>query len=228
MIIVTGGSGSLGRAIIKALELEGLDGIIDWSLETGVDVSKPMSIAAAALRLPAGKPVSTLIHCAGTTKLNWFADITVEDWDNIIDTNAGGIFLVTKALLHRLRGGTILTIASDAARKPMTNSLAYNASKAAAVMMAAQLHRELHDTHQITSFSISPGKIAGTNMSSYVDKVVPGLRGWTPEYAQEYQLRSLAAGEEINLETLAEFIAFILSTKDRHIFFGGKDLPYGG
>ena len=86
---------------------------------------------------------------------------------------------------------------------------------------------ELKKSHSLTVFGISPNKLAGTNMSKYIDDRVPDLRGWTPEEARQYQLNALPAGEETNPEDLAEFIAFLLSTKSRHKYLNGCVIPYG-
>jgi hypothetical protein len=64
-------------------------------------------------------------------------------------------------------------------------------------------------------------------MSEYIDAKVMELRGWTREQARAYQLASLPAGEETDTNTLAEFIAFLLSNKKRHKYLAGCDIQYG-
>ncbi|MCI0552902.1 MAG: SDR family NAD(P)-dependent oxidoreductase, partial [Anaerolineae bacterium] len=150
------------------------------------------------------------------------------EWDAVLDTNARSIFLVTKHLHHYMRGGTILNIISNASHMPMTGSLAYNASKGAAAIMTKQLARELKKTHDITVFGISPNKLAGTDMSEYIDERVLKMRGWTEEQAKKYQLDALPAGEETDPLVLADFVAFLLSQKDRHKYLAGCIIPYGG
>jgi NAD(P)-dependent dehydrogenase (short-subunit alcohol dehydrogenase family) len=70
-------------------------------------------------------------------------------FDHVMAVNAKGIFLVTQALLSVLAAtnGTVCNIISNASHVPMTNSLAYNASKAAAMMMTKQMARELWRDH---------------------------------------------------------------------------------
>jgi NAD(P)-dependent dehydrogenase (short-subunit alcohol dehydrogenase family) len=110
---------------------------------------------------------------------------------------------------------------------PMTTSLAYNASKGAAHIMTLQLARELTKKHGITVFGISPNKLLGTEMSKDIEDQVVKHRGWTPEFAAQYQTNALLAGEETDPAQLAEFISFILSTKSRHKYLTGCILPYG-
>ena len=227
-VLLTGGSSGLGKAIAQSLAVfNGMFEIIHWNKETGVNVARIASVQLAAARLE-GKKLDILINCAGVNAIEFIPKLKEEEWDLLMDTNAKGIFLVTQAVLENLRGGTILNIISNASHVPMTSSLAYNASKGAAAIMTKQMARELGKTHNITVFGISPNKLAGTGMSSYIERRVCELRGWTPEQAKKYQLDALPAGEETDPATLAEFIAFLLSSKQRHKFLAGVDIPYGG
>jgi NAD(P)-dependent dehydrogenase (short-subunit alcohol dehydrogenase family) len=221
--IVTGHTSGLGELIALGLHAEGYR-VIGWSLPH-VDLRDWDSVLAAASSAP--EKVDVLVNCAGVNGIDYLPNVSPLDWNRIMDTNARGIFYTTKALLEKLVDGTILNIVSNASHIPMTNSLAYNASKAAAAIMTKQLQRELGKTHGITAFSVSPNKLAGTGMSRYIEDRVCGLRGWSPEEAKKYQLAALPAGEETDPQMVAEFITFLLSTKDRHKFFAGCDIPYG-
>lgn len=228
--IVTGGSSGLGKKIIEALCASlSFSHVVDWSQETGVDVRDFHSLhrAASKARAQFDNKIDVLVNCAGVNHIEFIPQLAEGDWDRIMDTNAKGIFLATQSLLPALIGGTILNIISNASHMPMTSSLAYNASKGAAAIMTKQMSRELIKTHDITVFGISPNRLSGTGMSSYIDRKVCELRGWTPEEARAYQLASLPAGEETNPEVLAEFISFLLSEKARHKYLAGCDIPYG-
>jgi len=221
--VVTGASSGLGKAIQEAIRANYI--VFDWSLETGVNVTDAASIQEAATKLP--KKIDLLINCAGVNYIEFLPELQEADWDRVIDTNLKSIFLVSKALLERLRGGTIVNIVSNASHMPMTSSLAYNASKGGAAIATRQMARELNKTHGITVFGISPNKLKNTGMSDYVDNRVLELRGWTKEQALANQLAALPAGEETDPGTCAEFIAFLLSNRRRHVFLNGCDIPYG-
>ena len=107
----------------------------------------------------------------------------------------------------------------------MRCSAAYNSSKGAALMLTRQLARELGP--EITVFSVSPNKLEGTEMSNYIEKRVTETRGWTPEFAHEYQVKSLPARVETPPKKVAEFISFLLSSKENHKYLAGCDMPYG-
>lgn len=226
--IVTGGSSGLGMQIKTQLQACGVV-VYDWSRETGVDVTDVASIWKAIDALPAevlGR-LDILVNCAGVNHIDWFPELTEDDWDRLMNTNARSIFSVSRLLLPYLIHGTICNIVSNASHMPMTHSAAYNASKGAAHILTLQMARELKKTHDITVFGVSPNKLKGTGMSQYIEKRVCELRGWTPEQAAEYQKTALPSGEETTPEAVGEFIAFLLSTKARHQFLNGVVMPYG-
>jgi NAD(P)-dependent dehydrogenase (short-subunit alcohol dehydrogenase family) len=204
-IMVTGGGAGLGKAIASALQRDGHDVII-YDRKRGQDVCKPSGSPPAKL--------DVLVNCAGVNITGWLEKFSEEDWDQVMPE------------LIKTRG-TVLNIVSNASHMPMTTSLAYNASKGAAHIMTLQLARELTKKHGITVFGISPNKLKGTEMSKDIEDQVVQHRGWTKEYAEQYQINALLAGEETDPAQLAEFIAFLLNNKPRHKFLTGCVLPYG-
>ncbi|PYX39115.1 MAG: hypothetical protein DMG75_01885 [Acidobacteria bacterium] len=72
------------------------------------------------------------------------AELPVEDWKEVIDTNLTGTFLVTRAALPLMkRGGTIVNNLSIAAKRVFAGSSAYNASKHGALGLTDTLREEL-------------------------------------------------------------------------------------
>jgi NAD(P)-dependent dehydrogenase (short-subunit alcohol dehydrogenase family) len=223
--VVVGGSGGLGKLIMLELFEHGIVAI-DWSRESGVDVTDYSLIKAGQHLI--WPTVDILINCAGVNVLNWMENLHPDDWEITFDVNVKSIWQTTALLLPKLRGGTIVNVSSNAAKVPMRCSLAYNASKAAVSMMTKQMARELGPRHDITVFGIAPNRLKGTPMSNMVSNQVQILRGWTEQQEHDYQLASIPAGEETPPALVAEFLCFLLSSKERHRYLQGCEIPYGG
>ena len=204
-ILITGSSKGLGLALTETLRKEGHT-VYGFDINSGGDVRKPTFVNSdgGERTIP---DIDILINNAGVNVINWLEDFEEDDWDKVMDTNAKGIYMMSRACLPMLskNKGTIVNIVSNAAHMPMTCSLAYNASKAAAHIMTLQLARELTKKHDITVFGIAPNK----------------------EYAQKYQLNGLLTGEETPPNQLAEFIGYLLQSKQHHKYLTGCILPYG-
>lgn len=231
-ILVTGSSSGLGKAIAHTLSEAG-HWVVGYDLDDGCNVAEANDIEHELMAqgcLSSGKvKLDVLINCAGVNIINWLEDFTEAQWDKVMNVNAKGIFKMTQACLPFLikSQGTVLNITSNASHMPMTCSLAYNASKGAAHIMTLQLARELTKKHGITVFGVAPNKLRETGMSASIDEQVVATRGWTKEYAQQYQLNGLLCGEETPPEAVAEFIAFLLQDKAHHKHLTGCILPYG-
>lgn len=245
--LITGGASGLGLALFNALTdvlhkpQHGFDFENVYSLDVAhndidlllnaaeVNVGRQSQWHKLMLELNAnGDQVSCLINCCGVNSIDYLEDFREDEWDRLMDTNAKGIYLGTRNCLPHLTKtkGTVVNITSNASHMPMTSSLAYNASKAAAHMMTQQLARELTKRHGITVFGVAPNKMSGTGMSRYIETAVPRVRGWSEEEAKAYQESTLLSGETPP-EAVAEFITFLLSSKARHQYLSGCILPYG-
>lgn len=223
-ILITGSGKGLGAALVTKLRADG-HSVWQYDLADGNDVCDPHFVG----NLADMTHLDVLINNAGVNLIDWLENFEEHQWDTVMDTNAKGIYMMTRALLPKLieSKGTVVNIVSNAAHMPMTCSLAYNASKGAAHIMTLQLARELTKKHGITVFGVAPNKMSGTGMSDSIDNQVVATRGWTKEYAQQYQLAGLLTGEETPPQAVAEFIAYLLQDKEHHKYLTGCILPYG-
>ena len=82
-------------------------------------------------------------------------------WGRALDINLKGVFHGMQAALPILRaqgGGTVITLSSGAAHRPLEGWSAYCAAKAGAAMLSRALHEE--EGHWLRVLSLSPGTVA--------------------------------------------------------------------
>ena len=151
--IVTGGTRGIGRAIAKALAENGADVAIcgrkqneveetvrQITAETGAkvvgksaDVSDSSQVSDFFKFVDANLgTLHILVNNAGVGVFRATADLTLDEWRKVIDTNLTGVFYCSHEGLPRLKrsnGGYIINISSLAAKNAFAGGAAYNASK---------------------------------------------------------------------------------------------------
>jgi NAD(P)-dependent dehydrogenase (short-subunit alcohol dehydrogenase family) len=163
--LVTGATRGIGLAIARALAAEGCNLVL-----TGRDASAlsriSRELASAKVQILAHpcdvrdpqsvddlfrtirrqcKRLDILINNAGIAHANLAVDkLLLPLWQDVIDTNLTGMFLVTQAALAIMkRGGTIVNNLSIAANRVFAGSAAYIASKHRALGLTNTLREEL-------------------------------------------------------------------------------------
>ena len=108
--VVTGGSGGIGREVVRELRGRGWD-VTSLSRGEGCDVSDEDQVVAAFGRFPS---LDALVNCAGTLVKKPFARMTAEDWDVQLGAGLRGAFLCSREAfrLMRRRGGSIVMVSS--------------------------------------------------------------------------------------------------------------------
>ncbi|NMA65262.1 MAG: glucose 1-dehydrogenase [Clostridiaceae bacterium] len=106
--------------------------------------------------------IDILINNAGKTVLKSPYNLSIEEWDDIINTNLRSVFLgsreAAKYMRHNKEGGSIVNIASTRAIMSEPNSEAYAATKGGIVAITHALAASLSQD-RITVNAISPGWI---------------------------------------------------------------------
>ena len=155
--VVTGGSRGIGLAIARALVERGTHVVISATSETtlGAAVGDLQRFASDGARVVSVEAdvrryediqrlfdstvqkfggLDILINNAGIGVFRRVADMSVNDWHRVIDTNLTGVFYCCHAALPLLRergGGWIINISSLASINPFPEAAAYCASKTA-------------------------------------------------------------------------------------------------
>lgn len=183
-VIVTGGGGGIGRAIAGAYASEGANVVIaelqaalgqkaaeEITRSGGAaefaacDVSKEEQIVALTA-YTAGKygTIDILINNAGIANAhtNTLYELSVDEWDKVLNTNARSVFLATreaaKFMRHNSGGGAVVNLSSTRSLMSEPNTEAYAASKGAVSALTHAMAVTL-GKDGITVNCISPGWI---------------------------------------------------------------------
>jgi NAD(P)-dependent dehydrogenase (short-subunit alcohol dehydrogenase family) len=145
-VLVTGAARGLGRAFADALRARG-DQVLGVDLVDGCDVTSSADCEAAVARaVDAFGGLDGLVNNAGIVDVTR-ADcrsIPEDEWDRVMDVNAKGTWLMTRAAIPALgRGGSIVNLASETAFSGSHGMTHYVASKAAVIGLTRALAREL-------------------------------------------------------------------------------------
>jgi len=189
-VIVTGGSRGIGRAIVELFSAEGADVTFLFRENTAaaaeviaagraagrqitaeqVDVRDPQGSAAAVERVAErGGRIDVLVNNAGLVRDNLLGLLEDDDVRAVLDTNIGGIFNVTRAVVPHMiarRAGKIINVSSVAGEKGGRGQTNYAASKGAINAFTRALAVELAP-RRITVNAVAPGVIE-TDMSQAI------------------------------------------------------------
>jgi 3-oxoacyl-[acyl-carrier protein] reductase len=105
--------------------------------------------------------IGVLVNNAGVLIARPIEELTLEDWDTTMATNLRGPFLMTRAVLPQMRTrrqGTIVNVASLAARNGFAGGSAYAASKHALLGFGRALMLELRK-EGIRVITVCPGSV---------------------------------------------------------------------
>ncbi|WP_240791197.1 SDR family NAD(P)-dependent oxidoreductase [Roseomonas sp. AR75] len=177
--LVTGASGGLGRHFARVLHGAGaqvvlaarrLDAVADAAgalgeraMAVALDVTDAASIAAALDAVEARfGPCDLLVNNAGIAVTRPFLDQTEADWDQVMDVDLRGAFVMAQAAAKRMvaagKGGAIVNIASIGGVRIIPGVAAYTAAKAGLIQLTRQMGVELA-RHRIRVNAIAPGYI---------------------------------------------------------------------
>jgi len=136
-----------------------------------LNVTDPESVRAGfdAAEATLG-PVSVVVNNAGFSVVQPVIEISEAEYDQVLDTNAKGVFLVAREAGRRMialgQGGRIINIASKSAFRPSRNVSTYGISKAAVTGLTRSLAREWAP-HGIRVNAICPGVLSTEMTESF-------------------------------------------------------------
>ena len=180
--VVTGGTKGIGRGVAEALLAEGAS--VFLTARHAVQVQAAVGeLGAAHGKRVAGAVgdvrhfdqvernlqeavdrfggLDILINNAGVGAFSPIADLSLDDWHTVIDTNLTGVFYCCRAALPHLRrrgGGWIINVSSLAGKNPFVDGAAYCASKSGLNAFSEALMQEVrHDGIRVAY--VLPGSV---------------------------------------------------------------------
>ena len=193
--LVTGGGGSIGSAISAAFAAQGATAIV-------CDIAEaPCERTVEGIRAAGGKAhaavcditraarvetmiaeilsthgrIDVLVNNAGGIKDARFAQMSEEQWDDIVDLVLKGSFLLSRACIQALKEqrGRIVNIGSMSYRGNVGQAN-YSAAKAGLVGLTKALGLEFA-RHGVTVNLVSPGLVAGPSLDALGEDVAARL-----------------------------------------------------
>jgi 3-oxoacyl-[acyl-carrier protein] reductase len=162
--------------------------------------------------------VDILVNNAGAPHGRDRADleeVPLEAWQRVMAVNAGGVFLMSKAVLPHMRAqgwGRMINIASSAVKYPLRHRATYSASKSAVVGFTQSLAIDLAPSG-ITVNAICPGSIRTTRAMSTARHT-----GWNDvEAGLAERAKSIPMGRHGSTEDIAALIVFLASEGSAYI-----------
>jgi 3-hydroxy acid dehydrogenase/malonic semialdehyde reductase len=142
----------------------------DQALAIELDVRDREAVEFAITNLPAAfAEIDVLVNNAGLAKgLEPAPRASLDDWDQMVDTNCKGLMYVTRAVLPGMvarRRGHVINIGSVAGSYPYPGGNVYGASKAFVHQFSLNLRSDLHGTG-VRVTCIEPGLAGGTEFST--------------------------------------------------------------
>ncbi len=237
-ILVTGAARGLGFAFAQALCTQGAQVVLadlrEELLAQAVEQLRGKGLQAHGVRFDASHPDSIaqcaqqavqllggldgLVNNAAVTDSGGkgMDDITLEKWDQVMNVNVRGVWLMTRACRAALREsgrGAVVNLASDTALWGAPNLMAYVASKGAVMAMTHSLAREM-GADNVTVNAVAPGLVL-VEATEYV-----------PEHRHRLYIDQRALQREQRPEDVSGAVSYLLSDGAR--FVTGQVLPVNG
>lgn len=219
VIVVTGASRGLGRAIAVDAAAEGARVVVGYrrrerdaqqvveacgegASAIAVDVRDPASVEAFFARvIDAHGRVDGLVTSAGIVSDGWLATTPVEQWDDVVSTNLRGTMLSVRGVLRAMmaaKGGSIVALASVAGLRANPGQASYAASKGGILALVRTLAAEV-GRHGIRVNAIAPGVFDA------------GMLKATPKKHRDAMKERIPLGRLGEAEELARAATFLLS-----------------
>ncbi|WP_182086559.1 SDR family oxidoreductase [Aureimonas sp. ME7] len=229
-VVVTGAGKGIGRATALMLARRGAEVIAltrsPADLETLKEETGAQTIAvdladADATRRAAREalPADLLVNCAGTTELESFLDVSVENFDLLYAVNTRAPMIVAQEYARDMvasgRSGAIVNVSSCASFVGIPDHAAYCASKAGLDGLTRVMAKEL-----------GPHGIRVNGLHPTVTLTPMAVKAWSDPDKAGAMMARIPLGRFAEPDDIAEVILFLLS--DEAAMVHGLSMPVDG
>jgi len=202
IVLVTGASRGIGRAIAEALAAAGATVVLgardETKLAEAVDAivsaggrasALPLDVchresvdAALAAVLERHGRIDGLVNNAGITRDNLLLRMKAEEWEAVLATNLTGVYHCTQAVLRPMlkqRSGRIVNVTSVVGLTGNAGQANYAASKAGVIGFTKSVAREVA-SRAITVNAVAPGFIDTEMTAAMTDKAKEAITSSIP------------------------------------------------
>jgi L-xylulose reductase len=229
-VIVTGAGKGIGRATAVMLARRGAKVIAlsrspadleDLKAEIGcipiaVDLADPDATRAAAIK---ALPADFLVNCAGTTELESFLDLKVENFDLLYAVNTRAPMIISQEYARDMvkngRTGAIVNVSSVAAFVGIPDHAAYCASKSGLDGLTRVMAKEL-----------APKGIRVNGIHPTVTLTPMAIKAWSDPEKAAGMLNRIPVGRFADPDDIAKVILFLLT--DEAAMLNGLSMPVDG
>jgi NAD(P)-dependent dehydrogenase (short-subunit alcohol dehydrogenase family) len=183
------------------------------------DVTDPESVhSCTEAVLERWGRIDVLITSAGIYSGSPLPEVTLSQWQRLVDINLTGVFLCNQAVARAMmeqRSGSIINISSMAGRTSWPSTAEYSASKTGVIGLTRSVAMELAP-YGVTANAVCPGNTLTEMVHKVADKQgeLLGMSGqeWLDMRANDCPMKRLAEPWEI-----AGVCAFLASQDARYI-----------
>ena len=236
--LVTGGTGGIGTAICRHLaqlghkvatnyrdeakakawqDAQRKDGF-EFALAKG-DVADAATAEAMVREVEKQLgPVDILINNAGITRDTTFHKMNALQWQEVIATNLGSCFNVTRPVIDGMRErkwGRILTVASTGVVQPIPNLVISNALRSSIVGWSKTLSGEVAK-EGITVNVVLPGRIK-TDRTTEIDSAAAKTQGKSVADVEAASLATIPMARYGKVEEFADVVCFLASERASYV-----------
>ena len=197
-VLITGGSRGIGRAMVELFSINGYKVAFTYKKSDEAAALLAEQAGAYAIKADSEKPfdieravadatemmgsVDVLINNAAVSSIALISDISLEEWNRVMNTSVTGAFLYTKGALPQMinkKWGRIINISSMWGITGASCEVHYSTAKAAVIGFTKALANELGPSG-ITVNAIAPGVIRTEMNSSLSQEDLRDLADRTP------------------------------------------------